>query len=71
MMTEKAKQRAQVLTFWAKHGSEATKEAFKTEQDPLQNKTRPKRVQYVVAQYSPLHGWDVHGTVRRGRKTNG
>ena len=47
VMTEKAKQRAQVLTFWAKHGSEATKEAFK-------NKTESKKVQYVVAQDTGL-----------------
>ena len=43
VVTDKAKQRAQVLTFWAKHGLEATKEAFKTKQDPFKTKQDPKK----------------------------
>ena len=54
MMTEKAKHRAQVLTFWAKHGLEATLGIEPAISNAVLNKTGSKKVQYVVAQYSAL-----------------
>ena len=35
MITEEAKQRARILTFWKKHGTEATEEAFKVKRRTL------------------------------------
>ena len=56
MMTEKAKHKAQVLTFWAKHGFGSNKRGFQNKTGSIQSKTGSKRVQYVVAQYSFLTG---------------